>query len=186
MAGSRGHHRIGIVAGKPSRLYGGSENCFRMRIPRVGSRHHPSTGKGIPPAYRKRLTAGAALPQCVYEPPRQYRHQECRIKTRRSTAASRHRSGEGAAVGREIDITNEQLSSLSDISPFTASRLLSKWERDGKLSKQRGRGHPARSRIPHDCLRPEGFCLSRGSQNTLLFSSVEFILSSLRQRNDSF
>jgi len=39
----------------------------------------------------------------------------------------------------EIDITNEQLSSLSDISPFTASRLLSKWERDGKLSKQRGR-----------------------------------------------
>ena len=32
-----------------------------------------------------------------------------------------------------IDITNEHLSSLSDISPFTASRLLSKWERDGRV-----------------------------------------------------
>lgn len=41
--------------------------------------------------------------------------------------------------GIAIDITNEQLSSLSDISPFTTSRLLSKWEREGKLSKQRGR-----------------------------------------------
>jgi Crp-like helix-turn-helix domain len=36
-------------------------------------------------------------------------------------------------------MTNEQLSSLSEVSPFTASRLLSKWERDGKLFKQRGR-----------------------------------------------
>jgi len=48
-------------------------------------------------------------------------------------------AGEVQPTGVEIDITNEQLSSLSDISPFTASRLLSKWERDGKLSKQRGR-----------------------------------------------
>jgi CRP-like cAMP-binding protein len=38
-----------------------------------------------------------------------------------------------------IVITNERLSSLSDISSFTASRLLSKWERDGKISKERGR-----------------------------------------------
>jgi CRP-like cAMP-binding protein len=48
-------------------------------------------------------------------------------------------AGEVQASGIEIDITNEQLSSLSDISPFTASRLLSRWERDGKLSKRRGR-----------------------------------------------
>ena len=41
--------------------------------------------------------------------------------------------------GVGIDITNENLSSLADISPFPASRLLSKWERDGTLSKQRGR-----------------------------------------------
>ena len=48
-------------------------------------------------------------------------------------------AGEVRQSGVAIDITNEQLGSLSDISPFTASRLLSKWERDGMLSKQRGR-----------------------------------------------
>ena len=48
-------------------------------------------------------------------------------------------TGEVQPSGVAIDITNEQLGSLSDISPFTASRLLSKWERDGMLSKQRGR-----------------------------------------------
>ena len=48
-------------------------------------------------------------------------------------------AGEVQRSGVIIDITNEQLSSLSDISPFTASRLLSKWEHDGRLSKQRGR-----------------------------------------------
>lgn len=41
--------------------------------------------------------------------------------------------------GIAIDITNEQLSSLSDISPFTASRLLSRWEQERWLTKQRGR-----------------------------------------------
>ncbi len=41
--------------------------------------------------------------------------------------------------GIVIDITNEHLSSLSDISSFTASRLLSRWQRDGKLVKERGR-----------------------------------------------
>ena len=48
-------------------------------------------------------------------------------------------AGEVRPSGVAIDITNEQLGSLSDISSFTAGRLLSKWERDGKLSKQRGR-----------------------------------------------
>ena len=41
--------------------------------------------------------------------------------------------------GIAIDITNEQLSSLSDISPFTASRLLSRWEHERWLTKHRGR-----------------------------------------------
>lgn len=41
--------------------------------------------------------------------------------------------------GIAIDITNEQLSSLSDISPFTASRLLSRWEQERWLTKHRGR-----------------------------------------------
>jgi CRP-like cAMP-binding protein len=48
-------------------------------------------------------------------------------------------AGEVQPSGIAIDITNEQLGSLSDISSFTASRLLSRWERDGKLCKQRGR-----------------------------------------------
>jgi CRP/FNR family transcriptional regulator, nitrogen oxide reductase regulator len=41
--------------------------------------------------------------------------------------------------GIAIDVTNEQLSSLSDISLYTASRLLSRWEHERKLKKQRGR-----------------------------------------------
>lgn len=48
-------------------------------------------------------------------------------------------AGEVQPSGVTIDITNEQLSSLSDISSFTASRLLSKWERQGTLCKERGR-----------------------------------------------
>jgi CRP-like cAMP-binding protein len=48
-------------------------------------------------------------------------------------------AGEVQPSGIVIDITNEHLSSLSDISSFTASRLLSRWQRDGKLIKVRGR-----------------------------------------------
>jgi CRP-like cAMP-binding protein len=40
--------------------------------------------------------------------------------------------------GIEIRATNEQLASLADISPFTASRVRGKWERAGTLSKGRG------------------------------------------------
>ena len=48
-------------------------------------------------------------------------------------------AGEVQPSGVTINITNEQLSSFSDISSFTASRLLSKWERQGTLCKERGR-----------------------------------------------
>ena len=51
--------------------------------------------------------------------------------------ASKEGKMDSAGVG--IDITNEQLSSFSDISLFTASRLLSKWQRQGALCKERGR-----------------------------------------------
>jgi CRP-like cAMP-binding protein len=47
--------------------------------------------------------------------------------------------GEVEDSGIKIEITNEQLSSLSDISYFTTSRLLSRWEQEGILSKERGR-----------------------------------------------
>lgn len=48
-------------------------------------------------------------------------------------------AGQIGNSGIGIEITNEQLSSLSDIGYFTTSRILSKWEQEGMLSKQRGR-----------------------------------------------
>ena len=48
-------------------------------------------------------------------------------------------AGEIARSGINIDITNEQLSSLADVGYFTTSRVLSKWEHDGMLAKKRGR-----------------------------------------------
>jgi CRP-like cAMP-binding protein len=49
-----------------------------------------------------------------------------------------HRSGQVKRHGLDVEITNEQLSSLADVSPFTTSRLLAKWRRDGAILKQRG------------------------------------------------
>ena len=48
------------------------------------------------------------------------------------------RNGVRTPTGIEIRIKNEQLASLADVSPFTASRLLQRWERDGVLHKGRG------------------------------------------------
>lgn len=48
------------------------------------------------------------------------------------------RTGFVKPQGVEIKITNEELGSLSDISRFTTSRLLNKWQRKGTLSKTRG------------------------------------------------
>jgi CRP-like cAMP-binding protein len=62
---------------------------------------------------------------------------ELRLAERLRRLASK--AGEVRPSGIVVDITNEQLSSLSDISLFTTSRLLSKWEQEGKISKQRGR-----------------------------------------------
>jgi CRP-like cAMP-binding protein len=50
-----------------------------------------------------------------------------------------HRTGRVHRHGIEIEATNEQLSALADISRFTTSRLLSGWEREGAVSKTRGR-----------------------------------------------
>jgi CRP/FNR family transcriptional regulator, nitrogen oxide reductase regulator len=41
--------------------------------------------------------------------------------------------------GIEIRVTNDQLGALTDISPFTVSRVLGKWVRAGIVSKGRGR-----------------------------------------------
>lgn len=47
--------------------------------------------------------------------------------------------GRTGSEGVEIDATNEQLGSFADISSFTASRLLNQWERQGAVSKRRGK-----------------------------------------------
>jgi CRP-like cAMP-binding protein len=49
------------------------------------------------------------------------------------------KSGEVHPDGIEIHATNDQLGALADVSAFTASRVLGAWEREGILSKGRGR-----------------------------------------------
>jgi CRP-like cAMP-binding protein len=50
-----------------------------------------------------------------------------------------HRAGQVSPNGVEVEITNEQLGGLADVGFFTASRVLSEWERSGKIKKGRGR-----------------------------------------------
>jgi len=49
------------------------------------------------------------------------------------------RTGRVRFDGIEIETTNDQLGSLSDLSRFTTSRLLSRWRRAGTISKERGK-----------------------------------------------
>jgi CRP/FNR family transcriptional regulator, nitrogen oxide reductase regulator len=48
------------------------------------------------------------------------------------------RSGVPSGPAVHIEIKNEQLASLADVSPFTTSRQLKDWERNGAVSKTRG------------------------------------------------
>jgi CRP/FNR family transcriptional regulator, nitrogen oxide reductase regulator len=47
--------------------------------------------------------------------------------------------GHKARGGLELDITNEQLANAANITVFTTSRLLSKWQRSGAIAKSRGK-----------------------------------------------
>jgi CRP-like cAMP-binding protein len=47
--------------------------------------------------------------------------------------------GQKSPEGVEFDVTNEELASAANITPFTASRLLSEWQTDGAVIKRRGR-----------------------------------------------
>jgi CRP/FNR family transcriptional regulator, nitrogen oxide reductase regulator len=49
------------------------------------------------------------------------------------------RAGATLPTGVEVNIRNEDLASLADISIFTACRLMKKWERMGAVDKSRGR-----------------------------------------------
>lgn len=51
------------------------------------------------------------------------------------------RTGETRPQGIDVHITNEQLGSLADVSRFTASRVLSDWNRAGVITKQRNIVH---------------------------------------------
>jgi CRP-like cAMP-binding protein len=66
-----------------------------------------------------------------------------------STAAERlasaitglaYRAGRTLPSGVEIEVKNEDLASLADMSRFTASRILKRWEREGTVGKSRGKG----------------------------------------------
>lgn len=47
--------------------------------------------------------------------------------------------GQKGPHGFEVDATNEELASAANITPFTASRLLNKWQRNGTVVKSRGK-----------------------------------------------
>jgi CRP-like cAMP-binding protein len=47
--------------------------------------------------------------------------------------------GQKVPGGVEIDVTNEELAGAANITPFTASRLLSDWQSHGALAKRRGK-----------------------------------------------
>jgi CRP-like cAMP-binding protein len=46
--------------------------------------------------------------------------------------------GRKVSGGVKLDITNEQLANAANVTPFTASRLLSEWQRNGAIVKSRG------------------------------------------------
>ena len=49
-----------------------------------------------------------------------------------------HGFGRKVSGGTRVDLTNEQLANAANVTPFTASRILSTWQRNGVLVKTRG------------------------------------------------
>jgi CRP-like cAMP-binding protein len=49
------------------------------------------------------------------------------------------RAGHMVPSGVEINIKNEDLAALADVSSFTTSRFMQRWERKGALEKSRGK-----------------------------------------------
>jgi CRP-like cAMP-binding protein len=41
--------------------------------------------------------------------------------------------------GIDLDVTNEELANSANISPYTTSRMVTKWHRSGVIRKRRGR-----------------------------------------------
>jgi CRP-like cAMP-binding protein len=47
--------------------------------------------------------------------------------------------GQKVLGGLELDLTNEELADSANITPYTASRIVSEWKKMGALRKQRGK-----------------------------------------------
>jgi len=47
--------------------------------------------------------------------------------------------GQRVSGGIEFDITNEEMANAANITPYTASRILSEWQRNGAIRKRRGK-----------------------------------------------
>jgi CRP/FNR family transcriptional regulator, nitrogen oxide reductase regulator len=47
--------------------------------------------------------------------------------------------GQKAPGGVEIDVTNDELANSANITPYTTSRMISNWQRNGAIRKHRGR-----------------------------------------------
>ncbi|HEY6373017.1 MAG TPA: Crp/Fnr family transcriptional regulator, partial [Candidatus Sulfotelmatobacter sp.] len=41
--------------------------------------------------------------------------------------------------GIELDVTNEELAEAANMTPYTASRIISEWQRSGAIRKERGK-----------------------------------------------
>jgi CRP/FNR family transcriptional regulator, nitrogen oxide reductase regulator len=47
--------------------------------------------------------------------------------------------GQKVPGGVELDVHNEELANEANVTPFTASRMLGEWQRQGVLRKSRGK-----------------------------------------------
>jgi len=65
--------------------------------------------------------------------------QSARRKLAQVLVQSAGQIGLPGREGTEIDLTNEQLAEMADVSLFTVSRQLSQWQRQGILAKHRGK-----------------------------------------------
>jgi CRP-like cAMP-binding protein len=47
--------------------------------------------------------------------------------------------GQEVPGGIELDVTNEDVANAANVTPFTASRIFSRWRRNGVVTKSRGK-----------------------------------------------
>jgi len=119
----------------------------------------PATVQAVKEGYVRvwdRASARALLPQYpqlagnVYSAVANYLHcvidvlvarasQNAQQRLARMLVESARQIGRAGPEGIEFDLTNEQLAEMADISLFTTSRQLGEWQRQGILTKRRGK-----------------------------------------------